>query len=193
VLFLAAVLSAWYGSGVWFQRDITVLASEGIYHLETSAPTVGRALEAAGVVLGPRDRTLPDVDARVREGMVVEVRRAQPVAFRLDGRELRIMTAARTVGEALENSRLPIRPDDRLEPGRDTPVTAGLRVVVTRVVRSYQHREDQIPFETIKSEDMTMELGQSVVVAPGEPGNSVVCGPFGCDTSGAAPLGLGVV
>lgn len=169
-LVAGAALAAWFGSGISFEKNILVKADGVTYTLETTAATVGEVLAAARLTLGSRDTVSPDIGTRVQEGTVIEVRRAVPVVFCLDGRETIVYSAAATVGDLLAGSRVPVRRDDRIDPGPDTPVVAGLRVVVTRVVRSYQHREDPIPYATVRREDMSMNIGETKVVQEGEDG-----------------------
>lgn len=167
----AALLGVWAGSGVWLRDSVAFAVDGRAVVVRTSARTVGEAARAAGIRLGPWDLTVPGPEARVADGLVVKVWRAQPVVFAIDGREMRVLTAAPTVGEAVARSRVPVRVDDRLEPGRDQPIVAGMRITVTRVVRSYQHWPEKIPFETVKREDMTMDIGQTKVIQGGVPGS----------------------
>ncbi len=170
LLLATACLAAWLGGGMWLRRDVTVAADGTLLYIRTSAPTVGEALEAAGLRLGPWDVVAPAVEARTSDGLTVRIRRAVPVVLRLDGRELRLMSAAATVTDLLDDSRLPVDPDDKVFPGRDQPVTPGLEITVTRVVRSYQHRDDPIPFKTVRREDMSLRLGQTKVIQEGADG-----------------------
>jgi len=170
VLLVTAVATALATSGMFSQKTVTVITGDLEVRVKTSAGTVREVLEAAGLPLGPRDEVSPPPEAPVEDGLIVVVRRAVPVVVEVDGREYVLMTTARTVGELIATSRLRVGPDDRLEPGRDAEVKAGLRLVVTRVVKSYQHREEEIPFRTIRREDMTMDLGRTVVVQRGRPG-----------------------
>lgn len=165
-----ACLAALFGSGVWLQRDVTVAADGALIRMRTSAPTVGEVLAVAGLNLGPWDEVVPAVKVKTSDGLAVQVRRAVPVVLHLDGRELRLMSAAATVADLLAGSRLPVGPDDKVVPGRDRPVTPGLDVTVTRIVRSYQHRDDPIPFDTVRREDMSLGLGQTKVVQEGANG-----------------------
>jgi uncharacterized protein YabE (DUF348 family) len=165
-----AILSAWFGGGLGLQREIAVAVDGERLAVQTVAATVGEALAAARVNLGPRDRLSPAPTVRVSDGMLVEVRRAVAVAFFVDGRWVRLTSAAATVGELLAGSRLPVFPDDRLEPGRDQAVVAGMRVRVIRVIRSYQHRDDLVAFGTVRREDMTMDLGRTEVIEEGRSG-----------------------
>ncbi len=169
-LLALAFLLSWFGSGTWLRQDIAIAADGGTLNLRTSAATVGQAVEAAGLVLGAWDETTPPAETRVSDGVVILVRRAVPVEVRLDGRLVRVFSAAATVGELLSQSRLPVGPDDKVEPGRDQPLAAGLRLTVTRVVLSYQHRDDPIAYQTVRREDMNLNLGQSKVIQEGQNG-----------------------
>jgi len=169
-LLWAAILAAWFGRGIWFQKDITIRVDGCESGGTTTAATVGKALETFGISPGSRDEVSPELTAPVHDGMTITVRRARPVTFVLDGRRVTVLTAARTVGEALAGSRLPVRSADRLAPGRETPVGDGLEVIVTRVVQTFRHRHDPIPFATVRREDMTMDLGETVVVQEGSDG-----------------------
>ncbi|RJQ04479.1 MAG: DUF348 domain-containing protein [Bacillota bacterium] len=169
-LVVAAILSAWFGGGPWFQRQVSILVDGEAVVVKTRAETVRAALTVAGVTIGPRDVVIPEPGTRITGDTVVEVRRAVPVIFCLDGLEMRVLSAASTVGEVLEASRVPVRPSDRLDPPRGSVVTPGLRVTVTRVVNSYQHREDPIPRKVVRLDDMSMDLGQTRTVQEGQDG-----------------------
>ncbi|MEW6033091.1 MAG: ubiquitin-like domain-containing protein [Bacillota bacterium] len=169
-LLAAAFLAAWFGLGFRAAATIGVSVDGEVIFLRTRAGSVGEALDRAGVPVGGRDVLEPPAETPIVDGMIVELRRARAVVFAFPEREVTVLTAARTVGEILETTRIRVGPDDRLEPGRDHPVSEGLRVVVTEVVRSFQHRKDEIPFATVEREDMTMTLGQRAVVQEGVPG-----------------------
>jgi len=166
----AALLGAWFGGAFAFRRELVVLVDGRSLCVKTAATTVAEALAEAGVVLGGRDEVTPGLSTRVGDGLVVRVRRAVPVSVSLDGRTILLETPATTVGDMLERSRLPVRPGDRLSPGRSAPVAPGLRVTVTRVVHTYRHSLDPIPFRVVRQEDMGLELGQSRVVQAGREG-----------------------
>lgn len=52
--------------------------------VSTYAQTVGQALDAAGIEVGPSDQVTPAPDVAVRDGIRIEVVRAQPAAFSQD-------------------------------------------------------------------------------------------------------------
>lgn len=170
VLFVVVAALVFRLGGGWRVREIAIAADGRRFELKTAADTVADALGAAGVSLGPWDDVSPPPAAEISSGLTIVVRRAVEVFVDLDGREVRVLTAAPTVGELLAGSRLPIGPEDKVSPGRDTPVTPGLKVTVTRVVRSYQYRDEPIPYPTVKQEDMTLDLGRTEVVQEGRNG-----------------------
>jgi len=170
VMLAVAVLTVWLAGGTHARCEVTVSVDGLSQTFKTSAQTVGQALKAAGVSLDLRDRVEPKPETPVTAGMIIEVTRARALSLAIGGREIWLRTTAPTVGEALAGSRLAVHPDDRVEPGSDEPVVNGLRVVVTRIVRSFRHHADPIPFETVRREDMTMDLGKVVVAQPGANG-----------------------
>ncbi len=170
VCLFACVVSALVWLDPELRYDLTIAVDGRTLVVKAREGTVGQVLKEAGVSLSPRDEVSPEVDERVAAGLAIEVRRAVPVVFYLDGREIRVSSAAATVGEVIDESRLAVWPDDKVEPGRDAVVRDGLEVVVTRVVKSYQHRQDPIPFQTIRQENTSMDLGQTKVSQEGVEG-----------------------
>jgi uncharacterized protein YabE (DUF348 family) len=57
---------------------------------------------------------------------------AKTINAQVDGKTVHITTIAGTVGQALAHSKLDIYPEDIINPSRDTKVTKGLTVTVTR-------------------------------------------------------------
>lgn len=167
LLLAVACLGAWFGSGVWARTEVTIAADGATMVVKVSAGTVGGALRAAGITLGAWDEVTPPAAEHLTAGQAIAVRRAVPVTVRLDGRAVGLMSAAATVGGLLDDSRLPLGPEDKVSPDRDQPVTPGLEVTVTRVVRSFQYRDEPIPFATEKRDDMSLNLGTSEVVQEG--------------------------
>ncbi len=55
----------------------------------------------------------------------------------IDGHTLHLRTHVATLGEALAEARVELRPEDRVEPGPDTPIRSGLRATVQRARTVY--------------------------------------------------------
>lgn len=100
----------------WRQTDAALVVEvDGQRHLvRTHAPTVGEALRQAGFELAPEDRVSPGLSEPLRPGVVIQVRRALPVALSVDGQVRQFRTQAKTAGELLQEAGVPIGPADEI-------------------------------------------------------------------------------
>lgn len=106
----AVVLLAW---GLARTRLNLVVDIDGHrYGFHTQAVTVGAALKQAGIELTLEDWVSPGLDAPLRPGTVVGLRRAQSMAL-IDGTSTHFLrTHATTVGELLAEARVKAGPGD---------------------------------------------------------------------------------
>ena len=88
------------------QRDVTLTVDGNTKTISVREDTVGDVLEAEGIVLGIHDAVLPSEDARVTDGLAIDVRYGRPLTLSIDGEGRKIWTTARTVREALGFLRL---------------------------------------------------------------------------------------
>lgn len=59
---------------------------------------------------------------------------AKTITVNIDGKTVKVTSITRTVGEALAHSGLGIYPEDKVVPGRDTLITSGMVVNITRSI-----------------------------------------------------------
>jgi uncharacterized protein YabE (DUF348 family) len=84
------------------------------FEVHTHAKTVGEALRRNGVGLFPEDIVSPGLQAPLQEGLVVEVQRSRPVTVKADGQVSQLRTHATTVGQALQETGIAMRPADEI-------------------------------------------------------------------------------
>ena len=60
-------------------KQVIVSAWDRQVRVHNPGKTVREAVAAAGIVIGPEDRVLPDLDSPVKNGMEIEIRAAEPV------------------------------------------------------------------------------------------------------------------
>lgn len=100
------------------------------------ARTVGDALSAAGVEVGPEDSVTPGVDTALSEvgddGIVV--RTMKDVVIDDEGEEVEVSTLGLTVGDALEDSDLGVDESDRVDADRSALLSDVDRIGVDRQV-----------------------------------------------------------
>jgi uncharacterized protein YabE (DUF348 family) len=151
-------------------RPITLVMDGVERRVLVTALDVATVLQELGAEVGRRDTVRPSRLARVRPGMVVEVRK--PVALRLiaDGEAQEVITDARTIAGLLERLGVVLGPDDRVTPGLDEAPAAGTDVVVQRVVKRTEVRTEPIQFATVKRRNPDLPQGQERVAVPGREG-----------------------
>jgi uncharacterized protein YabE (DUF348 family) len=70
--------------------------------VRTFSPTVGELLDAKGVDLESTDLVTPSLDAKVSDGIGIQVVKRYPVTVDVDGEEYELLTTGTTVGDALD-------------------------------------------------------------------------------------------
>jgi resuscitation-promoting factor RpfB len=122
----------------------------------------------AGDVLSPPPDTL--VDGLQPLPLFVSLRQARPVIIKMANQVIHALTAATTVGAALEEAGVSLVGLDFSAPGEDTPLPADRSIRVVRVREEVQLNPKEIPFETKKQADGQTELDQWREVQPGQVG-----------------------
>ena len=156
------------------QKHVEVRVDGRVVSLRTHAGTVAAALAQAGVQLAPQDVATPGLPESLSRQAVIEVRRAVPLTLNVEGQTRSLQTAAATVGEALQGAGVTLDENTAVSPELATAVTAGLEVTIKRLTRVTQVVSEAIPFETVRREDGSLELGQERVVQAGQSGTRQV-------------------
>jgi uncharacterized protein YabE (DUF348 family) len=126
----------------------------------SSRPTIAQALREAGLVIGPGDAVVPDLQAALDADTRVEVRHARAVTIALpDGHEV-LYTLAQTVGEVLEEAHITLPEGAFVDPSFDTPVTAGMSVRVVQLSATSDFEREFIESRTLYKSDESLPPGE---------------------------------
>jgi uncharacterized protein YabE (DUF348 family) len=131
VVAVLSVSAIAYGA---LEKHVTVRVDEQSIRMRTFAGTVAEALERAHVKLGEKDVVTPDLTTDVREGLLIEVRRAKPITLLLNGRPRQVIVTARTVEEVIEELGLRTSMADFVGAPRNAAVTPGMTLVYREAV-----------------------------------------------------------
>lgn len=105
------------------------------------------------------------------EGAALQIASPRSVSL-LDGigNPVDVRLAAPTVGEFLTAAGIPLIEQDAVEPAATTPLTDGLRIVVTR--QRVENKVETVPLDPPENviEDPTLNMSRTVVESPGAPG-----------------------
>lgn len=155
-------------------RQITVDVDGKPRTVWSTARTVGEALDELGVradgayVSASRSRRIG------RDGLAIDVRRPRAVTFVVDGKRVATSTTATSVGSALENAGLSVRPRDRVSVDLASPPTDGQEVRIVRVERKRVDVPRPIAFRTLERRTAELHVGETDVARDGRPGMRVV-------------------
>jgi uncharacterized protein YabE (DUF348 family) len=148
---------------------------EGTQQLESSAFTVGEALQDVEYWLRANDEIEPALNSPITDGMTITITSARELTVSLDGKALKIQSSARTVGEALAGAGIPLLGLDYILPAdaerKALPSDRQIRVV--RVSESLLLAQKPIPFESDLQASADVALDQTQILQPGENGLSV--------------------
>lgn len=146
------------------------IASRGlVFEVVTEAATVGEVVAEAGMAT-EHAYSNPPPPAELRAGMRIEYRQAFAVDIVDDRKRTRVLSAAQTVGDLLEEAGIAVAPTDRLIPAAGTYVHRGLTVTIERIVTLDEVVESAVPFSEVVKTDSTLWYGKEIEQQPGRPG-----------------------
>jgi uncharacterized protein YabE (DUF348 family) len=148
-----------------YVNDDGVLAT-----MYTTAPTVGQALQQAGLIIYLADEINLDLRTPVTPGLHLTIQRSRPVTILADGRTIKTRTRVNTVADVLAQEGVSLLGKDYTLPEVGTPVRDHLRVQVIRVKEEFFIEEEPISFETVWQPDPDLEIDRRRQDQRGEDG-----------------------
>jgi uncharacterized protein YabE (DUF348 family) len=141
--------------------------------ISTSAQTVGEALTEAGLELHAADLLDPPADTPITGNLSVFWRPAEELTITVDGAQVRVRSAAQTVGQALAETGLPLIGLDYSLPSEDAPLPPDGQIRVVRAVESVALTQKSIPYSTRTELSADLEIDQRALIQRGESGLAI--------------------
>lgn len=137
-----------------------------------AALTVNEALDQLGLndhgVSASRSTRIP------AQGESLSLTAPKPITVTADGQAQTILTTATNVAQAITQAGIPLSETDELTVPRDTAVTAGLQVSVTRIAVSTVTEQRVLPYATTQQPDPNQYVGIQSVLTAGADGAAAV-------------------
>jgi len=156
------------------RKTITVSVNGSEKKIVTFSSSYKAALKNNGIVVGPKDKTTPSLDSRVKNQGKISIKRAVRVAVDVDGKQLSIQSAEDNIQKMLQSEGLALKELDKVSPSKDMALKDGLKVVVTRVQTKDIKEVKQMDYTTTIKNDEEMEQGNKRVVQEGQPGEKEI-------------------
>ncbi len=157
-----------------FSKEITIRDKAQEIVIETLSSRVDKALKKADITLNEHDQLSLDRDTKLKNGMIIEVKRAFDIKLNVDGEELDILTANNRVADILTEYNITLGEKDKTEPSLDEKITPKDIINVIRVKEEVVKETVDIPYRTIIKYNNEMETGKITKVNKGENGNKEV-------------------
>lgn len=141
--------------------------------IPTAAFTVGEALSEAGIQLYAADRLEPPANTPITGAMTVHYVPSREFAVSVDGRQIRIRSAAGTIGDALAEAGIPLLGLDISQPSENEAPPSDGQIRIVRVSESVFLTQKSIPFKSDFQASADVELDHQQVLQPGQPGLAV--------------------
>jgi len=154
--------------------DITISTPDGEQNLQSSAFTVGEALQEASIWLRAGDKIDPPLNSPISNSpLTINYLPSRDLTINVDGKPLQVRSAARTVGEALAEAGIPLIGLDYSLPTEKEALPSDGQIQVIRVSESIQLAQKPIPFESELQASTDVPLDQTQILQPGEIGLTV--------------------
>lgn len=158
---------------LYVDRAVTVHLQDGadLSTFTTTAATVGQALWENGARVYSADRLTPPASARLTgPEMDVSLTRSRELTIQESGQEIRLRSAAATVGEALAEVGFALQGLDYSIPEASDPLPTDGWIKIVRVSESVATEQTPLPFETEYQPVADLEIDNQTIIRTGEYG-----------------------
>ncbi len=156
-------------------KQITIIDGDGqAKELITFKRYVGDVLEAQNIALGTRDKLSTKTDAKLKDGMKIEIYRAFNVTVTENGESRNLIATQPTAGRILEELGYNPERTDKITPGYDEKVSEFDEITIVRVDDKFVTVTEEIPYESQERENKSLASGTKKLVQKGVPGEKSV-------------------
>lgn len=142
--------------------------------ITTFRSTFNDALKVNNIVLGPKDKTKPSINTKLKKNDKIDIKRAVNVMVAVDGQELNIKTTEDTVDKMFKEEGIKINEEDRVFPSKDSSVQEGLKLIITRVETKVIEQKYALDFTTVVKRNDNAEKGSTKVIQNGKEGEKII-------------------
>ena len=146
---------------------LTINTPQGQQVIQTSALTVGQALNEAGYSLNVNDKINPPAETAITESLTVTYTPARDLIIYSGDDVINIRSAAGTVGEALAEAGIPLMGLDTSSPLENEALPADGQIRVVRVYETVSITLEPIAFDVEVIDSPELPFGQEETIQPG--------------------------
>jgi uncharacterized protein YabE (DUF348 family) len=152
------------------QKEVTILDDGKKAEIVTYNTTVRDVLEQNKIILNPKDKISPGLEAVVTDGTKVSIKRAVPVTVTVDGRELQISSAEDTVEDMLAAEGVTYGEIDKVYPSCHTLISKDMNIKIVRVTEEQITEKEVLAYSNEIKEMPEWERGVDKLLREGSNG-----------------------
>ncbi len=152
------------------RKEISLNINGTTRNIVTYENNIKEILENEQITLFEEDQLIPDKNARVKDGMKINIYRAFPVFINVNEKRYQCKTTSSTVKEILQNSGVQINSSDIVTPNLNTVIKKSQIIEIVRVIKKETIETERIPYKTVYIKDSNLEKGKSKVIQNGKDG-----------------------
>lgn len=174
-IFIAVLVMLGITVSITNQRKIIEVSVDGkTSRIITFRSTLKKALAAADITVGPKDKTSIGMDSKIKNGDKINIKRAVKISVSAGGKQYTVLTAEDNVADMLAEENIGYKEDDKVAPSAMASITPGMKVVVTKLEEKVVKSIKPIDFATEIKTDDNMEKGAQKVLQEGQTGERLV-------------------
>ena len=160
---------------IWGLRNTVEVVVDGQkVEITTLSKNLKTVLENNGITVAQKDKVSVELDSKVNDGDIIYINKAVDVQVVVDGKNLSIASAEKTVKDMLEAENIKISQEDKITPSIDENLQAGMTVEVTRVDKELIKEVQPIAFETETRKNSELNQDVEEVVQDGSNGERTI-------------------
>lgn len=152
------------------RKTITVSIDGKEQKITTFSSNYKSALSNNNITVGPKDKAIPSLDSKVKNGAKLSIKKALNVNVNVNGTQLTIQSAEDSVQKMLEKEGIGLQEFDKVSPSKDAALKDGLKVEVVRVAVKEVKEVKTIDYTTVVKKDEDMDQGSKKTLQEGQPG-----------------------
>jgi len=156
------------------RNTVEVVVDGQKVEITTLSKNLKTVLENNGITVAQKDKVSVELDSKVNDGDIIYINKAVDVQVVVDGKNLSIASAEKTVKDMLEAENIKVNQEDKVTPSIDENLQEGMTVEVTRVKKELVDDVQTIAFETETRNNSEIKQGVEEVVQDGSNGERTI-------------------
>jgi len=145
------------------RKNVTVVVDGSQIKLVTYQKTFGSALKKANINVDVKDKIDKSLNSKIVNNDVITITRSVNLKVFVDNKELNIKSAEKDISLMLNAQNIALSPNDKISPSRESKLSKGMDIRITRVKTQTIQQLKSIDFKTVLKKDNSILKSKSTI------------------------------